>query len=94
MDAVGPLSSLLEQTQAGQLTIEAAANAAQLVLQFLGNAHANTGPVEAIGSWSGQEFQDACALGNRAAPPTFAQFCTATLLRSLPKFFVHYRATD
>ena len=34
----------------------------------------NTGPVEAIGSWSGHVFHDACALGNRAAPPTFAQF--------------------
>ena len=41
LDAVGPLTSLLERKQAGQLTTEAAANAAQLALRFLENAHAN-----------------------------------------------------
>ena len=41
LDAVGPLTNLLERKQAGQLTTEAAADAAQQALRFLGNAHAN-----------------------------------------------------
>ena len=41
LDAVDPLICPLEWKQAGQLTTEAAADAAQLALQFLGNAHAN-----------------------------------------------------
>ena len=41
LDAVGPLTSLLERKQAAQLTTEAAADAVQLALRFLGNAHAN-----------------------------------------------------
>ena len=41
LDAVGPLSAMLESHQAGRLAPETAAEAAAQALRFLGNAHAN-----------------------------------------------------
>ena len=41
LDAVGPLSAMLELHQAGNLTPEAAVEAATQSLKFLGNAHSN-----------------------------------------------------
>ena len=41
LDAVGPLTSLLEVQQDGHLTTEAAAEAATPALHFLGNAHSH-----------------------------------------------------
>ena len=38
--------------------------------------------MEAIGSWLGYGFHDACALGNRAASPTFVQFRSKAVAQS------------